>query len=162
MSDNITDISQPEHVPNPPVGKRTGGRAVGTPNRSTFYKRHIFDVCKKMGLDPIESLVRFVMNLDPATGEPYSHQVLVGKGENQTVETIVGYDPAIRLGAAKELASFVAPKRKAVEHSDGTKKRTVFQVITEDQAQAEEAQAEMAKLQEEKENNEENENETDE
>lgn len=152
--DKVTDISQPEHVPNEPVGKRYGGRKTGTPNRSTFYKRHIFDVCKKMGLDPIESLVRFVMNLDPATGEPYSHQVLVGKGENASVETIVGYDPAIRLGAAKELASFVAPKRKAVEHSDGTKKRTVFQVITEDQAQAEEAQAEMEKLQEEKEDKE--------
>lgn len=154
-----------------PVKPKPFGGAVGRPkgvmNKSSFYNRNVKDVCKRLGLDPIEALARFVMNLDPATGDPYSHDILVGKGENAHVETIMGYNPDIRLGAAKELASFVAPKRKAVEHSAGGRKKTIFQVITEDEAQAQQAQAEankfmeLAQKQAEDENSDKEENEND-
>lgn len=120
---------------------KTGGRVKGTPNKSAFYKKTVHEVCLKMGIDPIKALACFLMNLDPATQQPYQREELVGKGDNAHMETIMGFSPEIRLGAAKELASFIAPKRKAIEHSTGDKKQSTFQVITEDEAQAQEAQA---------------------
>ena len=70
-------------------GERRGGRQAGTPNRRTV------EVAKRLAeldCDPIAGMARLAMD-----------------------DTL---DPALRGRMFSELAQYVAPKRKAVEHSD--------------------------------------------
>ncbi len=64
------------------------GRKVGTPNKRT---KTIEEKLEAMGCDPIEAMARLAMD------------------ENEPT--------ALRFAALKELAQYVAPKRKAVEVS---------------------------------------------
>lgn len=86
-----------------------------------------------MGCDPIQALAYFVLNKGP-NGEPLCEERIVGKGDNEHVVIVTSYDPAIRVMAAKELAQYVAPKRKAVEHSHTQEEP--FKLIIEAAAQA--------------------------
>lgn len=105
------------HQIDPQTGlrKKFGGRRKGTQNKRSLP--NVSEILEREGVDPILALARFIKNQDPATGEPYQQKVVVGKGDNASVELIEGYCPEIRLGAAKELASYVAPKLKSIEHS---------------------------------------------
>lgn len=78
-------------------GERRGGRVKGTPNRATL---DVADKLRKLGCDPIEGMARIAMGVD-GDGNPLNPQ------------------PSIELTAKMhaELAQYVAPKRKAVEHS---------------------------------------------
>src|SRR5680860_155693 len=67
-------------------GHKTGGRSKGTPNRKT---RAVIDRLEALGCDPIEGMARIAM--DEAA------------------------DLSIRAQMYKELAQYVAPKRKAIE-----------------------------------------------
>lgn len=64
-----------------------GGRTKGTPNKKT---QSLFDKCEAHGFDPFEALLEMAQ-------------------EN--------IDPQIKLGALKEVCSYLYPKRKAIEHS---------------------------------------------
>ena len=68
--------------------KKTGGRVKGTKNKRT---QSVIDKLAKLDYDPIESLVRLA----------------------QEAET--SKDKMMEFNACKELAQYVAPKRKAVE-----------------------------------------------
>jgi hypothetical protein len=70
------------------TGVKTGGRSTGTPNRSTGEVKQTLEA---LGCDPIEGMARL------ATDE--------------RVEI------SIRFQAYKELAQYIYPKRKAIEHS---------------------------------------------
>ena len=70
------------------IGKKTGGRLLGTPNKKTT---EIQAVLAKMGCDPILGMALLAMDA------------------NNT--------PELRGRMYAELAQYVAPKRKAVEHS---------------------------------------------
>ncbi len=72
------------------MGFKTGGRAKGTPNKRTVEVKQILE---QQGCDPIEGMIRIAENTE--------------------------LDITIRLSAYKELAQYVYPKRKAVEHSGG-------------------------------------------
>jgi len=69
------------------AGRKTGGRLAGTPNRTT---RDVQELLESLGCDPIEGMARIAMN------------------------------PKVRLEVRArmfaELAQYVYPKRKAVEH----------------------------------------------
>jgi|SRR5680860_104733 len=67
-------------------GQKTGGRRKGTPNRKT---EAVIDRLEALGCDPIEGMARLAMD--------------------GTVEL------SIRAQMYKELAQYVAPKRKAIE-----------------------------------------------
>ena len=72
------------------LGKKTGGRIRGTPNKRTL---EIQDRLCSMGCDPIQGMADLAMDA------------------NNT--------PELRGRMYAELAQYVAPKRKAVEHSRG-------------------------------------------
>ena len=69
-------------------GFKSGGRAKGTPNRKT---QEVVERLEALGCDPIEGMARIAMN----EANP----------------------PELRGRMFAELAGYVAPKRKAVEHS---------------------------------------------
>jgi hypothetical protein len=71
-----------------PIGRKTGGRQKGTPNKTT---QDVVARLKELGCDPIEGMA--MLALDP------------------------GNPPELRGRMFSELAQYVAPKRKAVEHS---------------------------------------------
>ncbi len=82
-------------------GERRGGRQKGTPNRTSLG---VVDQLAALGCDPIENLARF------AQGKPIKAMV-------DGVRMDVIPTPDQQLAANKELAQYVAPKRKAVEHT---------------------------------------------
>lgn len=67
--------------------RKWGGRAKGTPNKSTDQ---LFDICKKHKCDPFEGMVIIAM------------------------ET---HDPGKRFDRFSKIAEYLYPKRKAIEHS---------------------------------------------
>lgn len=69
-------------------GYRRGGRAKGTPNKRT---QSVIDKLAKLDFDPLESLARLAID---------------AKKEG---------DKQMEFHASKELAQYVAPKRKAME-----------------------------------------------
>lgn len=71
-------------------GQKTGGRKKGTPNRRT---QEIAEKLAVLGCDPIEGLARIAMDEESS--------------------------PELRGRMFAELAQYVAPKRKAIEHSGG-------------------------------------------
>lgn len=79
------------------IGKKTGGRRAGTPNKRTL---ELVDKLLDLGVDPIEGMARLAM--DP----------------NNT--------PELRGRMYAELAQYVAPKRKAVEHSRNEEQPITF------------------------------------
>jgi hypothetical protein len=70
-------------------GERRGGRKAGTPNKRTV---EVAQRLEELGCDPIEGMARLAMD-----------------------DTL---DPTLRGRMFSELAQYVAPKRRAVEHSD--------------------------------------------
>jgi hypothetical protein len=68
------------------TGRKTGGRSRGTPNKRT---QAVSEILEALSCDPIESMAKIAMD--------------------ETVEL------SIRAQMYKELAQYVAPKRKAVE-----------------------------------------------
>jgi hypothetical protein len=70
------------------LGRKTGGRTAGTPNRKTQEVRELLE---SLGCDPIRGMATIAMNLDA------------------TLE--------LRGRMNAELAGYLYPKRKAVEHS---------------------------------------------
>ncbi len=71
-------------------GERRGGRAKGTPNRAT---KDILERMEALGCDPLEIMARIAIDINE--------------------------DINLRFNAAKELAQYIAPKRRSVEMSDG-------------------------------------------
>ncbi|MBA3684060.1 MAG: hypothetical protein H0W72_02325 [Planctomycetes bacterium] len=82
---------------------RVGGRIKGTPNKRT---QDVMDRLAELGCDPIEGMARIAMD------------------EGAPIE--------VRSRMYSELAQYVAPKRKAIEHSgeikgDGPQVRIILQ-----------------------------------
>jgi len=92
--------------------QKVGGRQKGTPNKST---EHIFNICKKHDVDPVEQMVLILKN---------DH---VGLGYESPVITKQGFQGALieeqvitlkdRLKAGEILIGYMYPKRKAIEHT---------------------------------------------
>jgi hypothetical protein len=73
------------------LGKKTGGRVAGTPNRRTA---NVIDRLEQLGCDPIEGMALIAMDADNA--------------------------PELRGRMFAELAGYVAPKRRALDVSAET------------------------------------------
>lgn len=72
-------------------GVKSGGRSRGTPNKITAIRDEVTEKLRKLGCDPIEGMA--IIAKDPKT------------------------DIALRGRMYAELAQYVLPKRKAVEHT---------------------------------------------
>jgi hypothetical protein len=84
------------------LGRKTGGRVAGTPNRKTKDVQELLD---SLDCDPIEGMARIAMN-------PKTRLEVRGR-------------------MFAELAQYVYPKRKAVEHSgaDDAPVRSVHEIV---------------------------------
>ena len=79
------------------MGKKTGGRLLGTPNKKTT---EIQTMLAKMGCDPIQGMALLAMDASNT--------------------------PELRGRMYAELAQYVAPKRKAVDHSRNEEQPITF------------------------------------
>ena len=79
------------------LGKKTGGRTRGTPNKKTL---EIQDRLCSIGCDPIQGMADLAMDANNS--------------------------PELRGRMYAELAQYVAPKRKAVEHSHADEQSIIF------------------------------------
>lgn len=82
-------------------GRKTGGRKAGTPNKRS---QEVAEKLEHMGVDPIERLALIAE---------------MAEQDAQMAENPKDRLPHLQLAkdCHKELAQYVAPKRKAVEHS---------------------------------------------
>ncbi len=93
-------------------GKKTGGRAKGTPNKPT---QTLVDKAQELGCDPFEILLRF------AKGD---WKGLGYEKETETKFTAAGIEfdehvikPEMRVKAAAEACQYIHAKRKAIEQT---------------------------------------------
>jgi hypothetical protein len=70
------------------LGRKTGGRVKGTPNKGTVA---VAERLEAIGCDPIEGMARIAMDINTPLD--------------------------VRAKLYSELAQYIAPKRKAIEHS---------------------------------------------
>lgn len=102
------------------VGEKTGGRTKGTPNKKTL---DVIDRLNKLKCDPIEGMARIAMNDVPCDTCEETGRIKID--ETSDVELCPTCNGAGKLFSSvelrgqmyKELAQYVAPKRKAVEIS---------------------------------------------
>ena len=87
------------------VRKKTGGRTKGTPNKKT---EELLELIEDTGcMHPITGLARIAQ------------------------QTYNNGDFATSMGAFKELAHYVAPKRKAIEHSGEIDTKEPFVIVVD-------------------------------
>lgn len=99
----------------PRVEKR--GRRKGVPNKATTTRKTAEQICKEMGIDPIQSLAWIIQNKDMVTGQDYIHKHIDPKtGE---IVSVNGYTDELRQSTLRELNAYVHPKKKAIEHTGG-------------------------------------------
>ena len=84
---------------------KIGGRQKGTPNKRTVEVLALLD---KMKCSPIELLAQIV-------NASIKQEIIVRDNEGKPHKVIMPPTLDQRLSAARELAQYVAPKRKAVE-----------------------------------------------
>ena len=84
------------------IGKKTGGRQAGTPNKRT---NELVELLEALGCDPIEGMAQIAMN--------------------------PGIAPELRGRMFAELAGYLYPKRKAVEVKGDDGPSVIFQINTE-------------------------------
>ncbi len=85
---------------------RTSGRKKGTPNKRTL---EIAKRLEKLGCDPLEFLARVVL------GKEKADLAWTDKATGKIEIVEVGPNLDQKIQAAKELAQYIAPKRKAIE-----------------------------------------------
>jgi hypothetical protein len=92
-----------------PRGKKTGGRQKGTPNKhKAAFRDQLRSYCDSIGVDPHRYMADMIAD---------SSEVVYGvDGEGKAIKG-PAVKPDLKLQAAKELAQYIEPKLKAVEHS---------------------------------------------
>lgn len=97
---------------NSPIKKKKyGGRAKGTPNKSTS---HIQERCEALGLEPIDAIILFAKGDYEALKLPQYYEKQ-GFGGTTTMEPSITVDH--RIDCLKTLIQYLYPKRKAIEHT---------------------------------------------
>lgn len=108
-------------MPAPKGHARYGGRAKGTPNKSTERLR---EIAQKHKCDPFEILIMFA-NGD-CEGLGYKEFETTTNKDGSTYETYT-ISPDLRQKSAKDACKFLEPELKAIEHgiSDETLAKAV-------------------------------------
>jgi len=99
---------------------KTGGRAKGTPNKKT---QDVIDRLKELNCDPIEGMAKIAMNACPCLSCEEKGFIIITPENPEDKEVCPNCDGSGKLTASlelrgqmyKELAQYVAPKRKAIE-----------------------------------------------
>lgn len=94
------------------MGERQGGRAKGTPNRATAQLQ---ERAAALGVDPFEILCLFAKGDWKSLG--YDREIFLTMEGEKSCSYRFTIDPAVRAKCASDVASYLFPKRKAVELS---------------------------------------------
>jgi hypothetical protein len=89
------------------------GRKKGTPNKNT---QDVMALCDRLGCNPIEIMARFAINDWEGLGYD-SPDTVVGYSKTAQPLKQQRITEKMRLDAASELAGYLIPKRKAIEHT---------------------------------------------
>jgi hypothetical protein len=88
---------------------KTGGRTKGTPNKhKKGFRERLRAYCDQLGVDPH----KFMADMIADTSE-----ITYGMNVDGTPITGPAVKPELKFNAAKELAQYIEPKLKAIEHS---------------------------------------------
>lgn len=118
---------------NIPPEKRSVGRPKGTPNKKTDW---VFELCEKHNFDPLETLIYIAKGDWKSLGFAGPTIEKFGSG-NATIEEYVINTGHIA-DAAKTLAKFMYPTRKAIEITNDSEAQNgfKFQLVPPDDAKA--------------------------
>ena len=106
-----------------PKGTRVGGRQKGTPNKRT---QEVSDILARLGCNPFQGMATIALNKLPCgvcRGKGRTkYKMASGEVSERTCESCYGTlfeacSPELRGKMHAELAKYIAPQRKAVEHS---------------------------------------------
>jgi hypothetical protein len=93
-------------------GNKTGGRQKGTPNKAT---EELQEIARKFKYHPFEIMMMYAHRDHKALGLPeYTTIAVTESGERIEKLTI---SPELQEKSAKDANEYLAPKRKAVEHT---------------------------------------------
>jgi len=96
---------------------KTGGRKPGTPNKRTV---EVQERLAALGCDPIEAMAKAVVLDAVALCVEGGYLTAAEAKDNPGLARAMAiklYPPELTLRMAAELAQYVAPKRKAIEHT---------------------------------------------
>ena len=105
-----------------PKGTRVGGRQKGTPNKRT---QEVSEILARLGCDPFTGMATIALNKLPCgvcRGKGKTKYKIEGQIHERVCESCYGTlfeacSPELRGKMHAELAKYIAPQRKAVEHS---------------------------------------------
>lgn len=90
-------------------GRKTGGRQKGTPNKhKRTFREQLRDYCESIGVDPHRFMADMIADAE---------LVAIGVDDAGVAVLAPAVSKKMKLEAAKELAQYLEPKLKAVEHS---------------------------------------------
>lgn len=113
------------------LGGRRGGRAPGTPNKRSVETA---ERLAALGCDPIEAMAKIVI-MDALKMAIEAGYIAADVAKADPVaareKACALYPPELRAKMASELAQYVAPKRKAIEHSGAGGEPLKLEIILE-------------------------------
>lgn len=102
--------------------KQRWGRKAGTPNKRT---QAVEDMLAKLGVDPLEFMALVIQGKT-------KYKMMIGTDRDGEPIIVNDYPPLhIQISCVKELAQYVAPKRKALEIDIKSEQIVTVQLITE-------------------------------
>ena len=103
-----------------PRGKKTGGRSKGVPNkRKTVFRTALRAYCDSINVDPHHYMADILA--DETT-------IIYGLDKDGHAIEGPAAKPELKLNAAKELAQYLEPKLKAIEHTGNAEKPIVVSI----------------------------------
>lgn len=96
----------------PPKGVRISGRRKGTPNKDT---KELMEIALRLGVSPFEVLLLFVKGDWKSLGYDMEKQIVSSNDHGDIYKYTI--EPSVRAKCATEAASYLYPKRKAIELS---------------------------------------------
>lgn len=98
-------------MPRPKGHEKSGGRVKGT---LTQKRKELYEIADEMGVDPFEVLLQFAKGDWQGLG--YQSETYLIPSQSGAIEKRI-IEPELRFAAAKELAKYLRPQLKAIEHS---------------------------------------------
>ena len=103
-----------------PRGKKTGGRTKGTPNKhKSSFRVALREYCDSIQVDPHQYMADIIA--DDST-------IVYGLDRDGNPIEGPAAKPELKFNAAKELAQYLEPKLKAIEHSGNAEKPIVVSI----------------------------------
>lgn len=108
-------------------GQKTGGRTKGTPNKERHNALALVD---ELGVDPIRVMLLIAKGDWKALGYEAPVSIKIGKNGESYSEEVISLTH--RLTACADVAPYLYPKLKSIEHKMSDEEGSGFRIILED------------------------------